>query len=379
MDIEFAKTKLKTTKKTKMENVLINISQQFNIDSEIDSIKPLGEGFINDTFIIKTKDESSSNYLLQRKNKNIFTNIPAMMDNIQKVTDHLKRKILVAGGNPEREALTVIKTRDGKLFYQDKDEEYWAVCLFIDDHLIFEVAETPELAYAGGKGIGKFQSMLADFEGALVDTLPGFHDIKFRFNQWDEALLTNVAGRKKDLFEEIAWIESRREEMLEFWKLIENGTIPKRITHNDTKLSNILFDKSKEVLCVIDLDTVLSSTALNDFGDAIRSYTNTGKEDDENLKNVSMNIELFKAYAKGYLSETRQFLTPTEMDYLAFSARFITYEQVLRFLMDYINGDTYYKVKSPKHNLIRTHAQYKLLTSIEEQMSEMNAIVNALG
>lgn len=360
-------------------NKLREIAKQFKIESEIESIKPLGEGFINDTYTISTKDANASNYLLQRKNKNIFKNIPSMMDNIEKVTAHLKRKIILSGGNPEREALTVIKTHNDALYYQDEDGEYWAACLFIDDHLIFEVAETRELAISGGKGIGKFQSMLADFEGTLVDTLPGFHDIKFRFKQWDEALLKNASGRKKDLFEEITWIESRREEMLEFWKLIENGTIPKRITHNDTKLSNILFDKNRDVLCVIDLDTVLSSTALNDFGDAIRSYTNTGKEDDENLENVSMNIEIFKAYTEGFLSETRQFLSPTELDYLAFSARFITYEQVLRFLMDYIEGDTYYKVKSPDHNLIRTRAQFKLLTSIEQQMGEMNAIVNELA
>ena len=187
-----------------------------------------------------------------------------------------------------------------------------------------------------------------------------------------------MAGRKKDLAEEISWIESRREEMLDFWKLVEDGTIPKRITHNDTKLSNILFDENGEVLCVIDLDTVLSSIALNDFGDAIRSYTNTGQEDDENLDNVNMNIEIFKAYTEGYLSETKSFLTTAELEYLAFSTKFITYEQVLRFLMDYIDGDKYYKVKNDNHNLVRTHAQYKLLQSIESQLEDMKSIVNTI-
>lgn len=176
--------------------------------------------------------------------------------------------------------------------------------------------------------------------------------------------------------EEISWIESRREEMLNFWKLVENGTIPTRISHNDTKINNILFDKRGEVLCVIDLDTVLNSTVLNDFGDAMRFYTNTGLEDDENLDNVSMDIEIFKAFTKGYIEEAKSFLTETEIKYLAFSAKYITYEQVLRFLMDYIDGDNYYKIKSPNHNLIRTKAQYKLLTSMEEQFDAMNTAVN---
>ncbi len=177
---------------------------------------------------------------------------------------------------------------------------------------------------------------------------------------------------------EIQWIESRREEMLHFGELVEAGTIPTRVTHNDTKINNILFDKNGDVLCVVDLDTVLNSTVLNDFGDAIRSYTNTGLEDDENLDNVSMDIAIFEAYAKGYLSEAKQFLSPIEKEYLAFSAKYITYEQVLRFLMDYIDGDNYYKVKSAEHNLIRARAQYKLLQSIEQQYNKMEAVIKSL-
>jgi len=209
----------------------------------------------------------------------------------------------------------------------------------------------------------------------LVDILPGFHNIRFRFSQWDEVLKNDPVGRKKDLSKEIAWVEDRREEMLDFWKLVENGTIPTRVTHNDTKINNILFDEKGDVLCVIDLDTVLNSTVLNDFGDAMRSYTNTGLEDDENLNNVNMDMEIFKAYTKGYLEETISFLSPSELEYLAFSAKYITYEQVLRFLMDYIDGDKYYKVKSSEHNLTRTKAQYKLLTSMEEQFEEMTKFV----
>lgn len=360
-----------------MKNKLVEIVQCFDVESEIISVEPLGDGFINDTYIAKSKG-NSEDYILQRKNKNIFKDVPGMMDNIQKVTSHLKGKIIRSNGNPKRESLTVIKTKKGDLYLEDQDGEFWAMCLLIDDHVSYMEADSPKLAYAGGKGIGMFQKMLADFEDNLVDTLPGFHDIKFRFKQWDEVLAKDPVKRKKNVKEEISWIESRRSEMMKFWDLIENGTIPKRITHNDTKLSNILFDKTNNVLCVIDLDTVLKSPILNDFGDAIRSYTNTGLEDDENLDNVNMDLDIFKSFAEGYLSEAKSFLEEVELDYLSFSAKFITYEQVLRFLMDYIDGDNYYKTTSPNHNLIRARAQYKLLKSIESQLPVMNKIITQI-
>lgn len=357
---------------------LNQIIEKFDIIGEVERIEALGEGFINDTYTVVTKDPNDDNYLLQLKNKNVFKFIPGMMDNIEKITNHLKLKIVESAGDPDREALTVTKTKDGKLYYQDEDGEYWAVCIFIKDSITHDRADSLDLARAGGKGIGKFQSMLADFEGDLVDTLPGFHNMKFRFQQWDEIIAKDPVGRKKDLAEEISWIESRREKIMDFWTLVENGTIPQRVTHNDTKISNILFDQAGEVLCVIDLDTVLNSIVLNDFGDAMRSYTNTGMEDDPNLENVSMNIEIFKAFSEGYISETSSFLTAHEIEYLAFSACLITFEQVLRFLMDYIDGDNYYQVKHDTHNLVRTRAQYKLLQSMEAQLPLMNDIVKQI-
>jgi hypothetical protein len=357
-----------------MKTNLNFIAQQFKIEGEIAEVTALGEGFINDTFIIKTGN-GTPNYILQRKNKNIFSHIPAMMEKIQKVFLHIKGKVTAAGGDPMREAMTVTPTMDNKLYFLDEEDEYWAACQFIDDTIAYEAAETPELAYAGGKGIGKFQSLVSDLKEPLTNILPGFHDIRYRFNQWDEVLAKDPVGRKEKVAEQIEWIESRREEMLNFWKLVEDGIIPTRISHNDTKINNILFDKKGDVLCVIDLDTVLSSTVLNDFGDAMRFYTNTGKEDDENLDNVTMDLEIFKAFASGYLEETKAFLTEKEIEYLAFSAKYITYEQVLRFLMDYIDGDNYYKVKSEDHNLIRTKAQYQLLLSMESQFDKMNKAV----
>ena len=351
---------------------LYDIAENFAFDASATDIKPLGEGFINDTYIVTT---DKSRYILQRKNHIVFPDVEAMMDNIWRVTTHLKAKVKASGGDPLREVLTVIPTTDGKLFYRD-NENFWAASLFIEGSVTHDVADTPRLAYMGGRGIGRFQAMLADFDEPLAEVIKGFHNIRWRFQQWDKALAEDKAGRKAELTEEIGWIESRRAKMLAFWELVEQGILPKRVTHNDTKLSNILFDQNDEVLCVIDLDTVMSSTSLNDFGDAIRSYTNTGAEDDSDLSRVAMNIETFRHYAEGYLSERGETMTASEKEWLAFSALYITFEQVLRFLMDYIDGDTYYKTAYPTHNLVRTRAQYRLLQSMEEQYDEMLKIIN---
>ena len=349
---------------------LFAIAELFALEGTVADIKPLGEGFINDTFIVTTEGDAP-NYILQRKNHLIFPDVPAMMDNILAVTEHIKRKV----ADPMRETLTVIRTKDGKL-YAEVEGNFWAVCLFIEGTSSYERADSPALAYQGGVGIGRFQALLSDFTQPLSETIKGFHNIRHRFTQWDAAIAADPVGRVKELKEEIAWIESRREQMLSFWSLVEDGTIPTHVTHNDTKISNILFDKaSGEVLCAIDLDTVMSSTSLNDFGDAIRSYTNTGAEDDKVLDNVEMDIEMFRAYTQGYLSQQRDTMVESEFEWLAFSGLYITYEQVLRFLMDYIDGDNYYKTAYEGHNLVRTHAQYKLLQSMERQYAEMKAIV----
>lgn len=360
-----------------MNDKLKNIAGQFMLDGSVKEVISLGEGFINDTYIVKI-DKSKPEYILQRKNKRVFSPVPAMMDNIQKVCLHIKAKVKAKGGDPMREAMTIIPANDGKLYYLDEMEEYWAVSLFIDDTVAYEAAETPGLAYAGGKGIGKFQSLVSDLKEPLTDILPGFHNIRIRYQQWDKVLKMDTEGRKAKVATEIGWIEERREEMLRFWRLVEEGVIPTRVSHNDTKINNILFDKNGEVLCVIDLDTVLNSTVLNDFGDAVRYYTNTGLEDDRNPDNVSVNLEIYKAFAEGYLEEALSFLTEKEVEYLAFSARYITYEQVLRFLMDYIDGDNYYKIKYEDHNIVRTRAQYKLLLNMEEQYEKMKEIIREI-
>ena len=353
-----------------MNAQMMNIASQFELEGVIKEISPLGEGFINDTYVIKTEGDDP-NYILQRKNHKIFPDVPGMMDNIKAVTDHIKSKV----ADPLRETLTVIPAKDGKLYVQD-GENFWAACLFINDTITYSRADSTELAYQGGLGAGRFQALLADFDKPLNETIKGFHNIRWRFQQWDETIAADPAGRVADLKEEISWIESRRKEMMDFWALVEDGTIPSHVSHNDTKLSNILFNSSDgSMLCMIDLDTVMRSTSLNDFGDAIRSYTNTGAEDDKDLDNVSMNLDMFKAYAEGYLHEQKDTISKSELEWLAFSARYITFEQVLRFLMDYIDGDRYYKIAYPEHNLVRTHAQYRLLQSMEAQYDAMCKVI----
>jgi Ser/Thr protein kinase RdoA (MazF antagonist) len=345
------------------------ITAQFALEGKVLDVKPLGEGFINDTYIVST---DGPRYILQRKNKNVFPDVPAMMDNIAAVTAHIKKKVK----EPLRETLTIIPAKDGRLFYQDPEGEYWAVCLFIEGTVTYDVAETPEMARQGGIGIGRFQSLLSDFDKPLAEVIKGFHNIRWRFKQWDESLAADKAGRIGALSEEIAFVQDRRGRMLEFWKMVEDGVLPLRVTHNDTKLSNFLFDKaSGRLLCAIDLDTVMNSTSLNDVGDAIRSYANNTVEDDSDLSKVWLRMDMYDAYMNGYLSERKETLTASEKQWMAFAPLYITYEQVLRFLMDYIDGDTYYKIAYPEHNLVRTRNQIALLRSMEDNYIKMQDVV----
>jgi len=344
------------------------IVSRFDIKEKVTKIEPLGEGFINDTLKVFAEGQETPAFILQRKNHIIFPDVSSMMENIRKVTDHIISK--------GAETLILVKTNEGALYYKDEDGNFWAMTRFNQGTSSYFTADTPQLCYQGGKGLGVFHRQVADFNEPLVEIIKGFHNIRWRFQQWDESLARDAAGRVASLSNEISWIESRREQMLSFWEKFEKGELPRRVTHNDTKISNFLFDsKTGELRCAIDLDTLMSSTLLNDTGDALRSYTNTAAEDEKDLSKVGMSFGMFKAYMEGYLSQMKDFLTDSEKDNLAFSGLYITYEQTLRFLMDYIDGDTYYRTAYPEHNLVRTKAQYELLTSMEAQLPEMKELV----
>lgn len=347
---------------------LMEIAGRFRLAGEPLSVKPLGEGgFINDTYRVRIAD-GQPDYLLQRKNGSVFPDIPAIMDNTRRVTDHLKRKVREEGGDPDREVLTPVAVKEDakRLWTRDDDGNYWTACVFIDGSVTLQSVDSAAVAEAGGRGIGRFHRMMADFEGELAPSIPGFHNLRLRFGQWDAAVKADRAGRVKDLAEEIGWIESRRGEIMAFQEMIERGEFPLRATHNDTKISNFLFNEDLTPLCVIDLDTLMTAPVFNDFGDAIRSYTNTGAEDDRDLSRVGFSREYYDAYTRGFLAECGDVLTEAERRWLPFAGRFITFEQVLRFLMDYIDGDRYYKIAYPEHNLVRTRAQYRLLSSMEQ-------------
>ena len=341
-----------------------------------------GSGHINDTFRLTfaVGNMGDLDVILQRMNADAFPHPEQLMENIAGVTGFLKKKIIARGGDPERETLNIIPTVDNKPYYRDTNGDYWRSYRFITGASSFDQVETPQQFYESAVAFGSFQRLLADYPAeTLHETIPGFHDTRARFAAFEKAVREDVVGRAAEVQKEIAFFLERKETACYFAGRLDRGELPIRVTHNDTKINNILFDKQGEVLCAIDLDTVMASTSLNDFGDAIRSYANTGDEDDRDLSRVGISLEMFSAYTDGYLSLRAAQLTDTEIGHLAFSARYITFEQVLRFLMDYIDGDTYYKIKYPDHNLVRTHAQYRLLQSMEEHYGEMCRIVDGIA
>jgi hypothetical protein len=346
-------------------------ASHFQIDSEIESITQLGEGNIHETFFIRTKGAETDDYILQHKNKNVFRDVPSMLENISRVCEHLKKKTMARGMDPLRHTLTLIPSKTLQLYFIDEEGEYWAMCLFIKDSSTYSIPLNSTLAMAGGRGTGEFHNMLSDFTGTLTDILPGYHNMRFRFEQWDTVIGKISDSLKTNYSKEISWIESRREDMMRFRGLFESGKIPLRVAHNDAKLLNILFDKENQVLCLIDLDTVLYGSVLYDYGDAIRSYTNTGAEDDVYPGNVHMRMDYFEAFTQGYIQEASAFMNQTEVESLAFAAKYITFEQLLRFLMDYLDGNHYYRIAHAEHNMQRARAQFALLADMEKHYGEM--------
>ena len=355
----------------KTNEQLMAILKQFAIDEDMVSAVPFGNGHINDTLKV-TNSKGEIKYILQRINHHIFTNVDMLQNNIFTVTSHIREKLVARGEQDvDRKVLTFIPAKDGKLYHFDGDS-YWRVCLFIPRSKSFEEV-TPQLSYEAGKAFGDFQTMLSDLPAdALGETIPNFHNMEFRLKKFRDAVEANAAGRLEEVKDLVGEIEKRAKDMCIQEELYREGKLKKRTNHCDTKVNNIMFDEEGKVLCVIDLDTVMPGFVLSDIGDFIRTGANTGAEDDENLDNVEVNLEIFEAYTRGYMETAKAFLTPQEIKLLPYGGRLLTYMQTVRFLTDYINGDTYYKIHSPKHNLIRTKAQFKLLLSLEAHAPEMD-------
>ena len=349
------------------------VAQQFQMDGAFSSAAPYGSGHINDTFcVIYTRNGTQIRYLLQRINHDIFKDPAALMENIRRVTEHLRQKY---AGLPDagRRVLTLIPTHDGEAFHRDAAGNCWRVLNFIEGVRAFDAVESPAQAWQAAKAFAEFQKQLADLPAPrLHDTIPDFHNTPKRFATLEQAVSADVVGRVKLARLEIEFALSRKA----ICRVLLEAGLPERVTHNDTKLNNVLLDEATgEGICVIDLDTVMAGLAAYDFGDLVRSATCPAGEDERDLSAVGMRLPMFEAIARGYLSVAGEFLTPAEKQLLPFAGKLITFETGIRFLTDYLSGDCYFKVRRDGQNLDRCRRQFKLVESIEQQEAKMSRLV----
>lgn len=339
---------------------------------------PYGSGHINDTFVVSVRVAGTPlNYLLQRINHEIFKQPDRVMENVVRVTEHLRKRLVEAGdADASRKALTVIPARDGKPYVRDAEGNWWRLYLFIEKARTFDVIESDRQAFLAAQAFARFQNQLADLPAPrLHETIPAFHNTLSRLKALDAAAAADAFGRKAEVAAELAFVEERREQCGRLLERNGRGEIPERITHNDTKINNVMLDDATgEGVCVIDLDTVMPGLALYDFGDMVRSATAAAKEDERDLSKVFSRLNMFEALARGYLSEA-SFLLPAEIEELAFSGRLITMTIGIRFLTDYLSGDVYFRTHRPGQNLDRCRTQFKMVRSMEEQSEAMEAIV----
>jgi len=336
-------------------------------------------GHINDTYIARFRrgDGAVRPYILQRINHDVFKKPEELMHNIEKVTTHLRKKIIAAGGNPERETLNLIPTVGEGTLYRTPDGNYWRAYVFIEGAQTYEIVENLDHVYNASKAFGQFQRLLSDFPaGQLYETIPNFHHTRKRFEAFVEAVERDVKNRAQSVEAEIEFVERRAEDTSVLVGLLERGELPERVTHNDTKFNNVMIDdETGEGVCVIDLDTVMPGLSLYDFGDSIRSGANPAAEDERDLSKVCIDLEIFDRLTCGYLDVARDFLTPTEVDYLPFSAKLMTFECGMRFLADHLNGDVYFRIHREHHNLDRCRTQFKMIEDMEAKFDQMTRIV----
>lgn len=347
------------------------ILNRFGIEADENEIKPIGNGHINDTF--KATDRRTGRaYILQRINHNVFRDVNLLQSNIEKVTAHIRSKLETQGEKDiDRKVVTLVKLTDSdKTYVRNDDGIYWRVMLMIEDADTRE-SITPENARHAGVAFGRFQEMLIDMDQEIGESIPDFHNMELRLRQLDDAIITDVAGRLDGVRDLVDELKKRANHACLAERLYRDGKLPKRICHCDTKVNNILFDSNGEVLCVIDLDTVMPSFVFSDFGDFLRTAANKGEEDDKDLSRVEFDMDIYTAFREGYLESAGGFLTDTEIENLPYAAERFAYMQAVRFLTDYLNGDTYYHIAYPDHNLVRARAQFKLLQSIEANFNKM--------
>ncbi|MBD3950043.1 aminoglycoside phosphotransferase family protein [Tuanshanicoccus lijuaniae] len=355
--------------------------EQYQLPGEFVSLMAFGNGLINKTYkIIHRVGDKDVAYILQQINHHIFPDVEGLMNNIDKVTRFLKAEARERGGNPERETMTVVPTKDGNLFAKTDDGAYWRIYRFVEGTFCIDRVEEDAHFYEAARAFGDFAAKLHHFDATeLVEVIPKFHDTRDRYRQFEEAVANDVAGRVKELADEIAFVRNRKEDCYYLYDLLDAGELPLRVTHNDTKLNNILLDEqTQKGICIVDLDTIMPGLALFDFGDAIRFGANTAAEDEPDLSKVAFDLPLYEVYVKGYLEGSNGILTEREIELLPWGAKVITLEQGIRFLTDYLNGDVYYGTTRPHQNIDRTRVQFKLVEAMEDKWQAMNEVVQRL-
>ncbi len=360
--------------------VLTDVLEAFDFGNPVVGAMRYGHGHINDTFCVHTqpKDDSCKCFILQKMNTSVFQHPDQVMENIIGITDFIGKKISVIGGDRSREVLEVIRTKKGEPFYRDRNGDAWRVYPFIEGSYCCQSAESPALFEASAVAFGKFQKMLDDYPAeTLHETIANFHDTEDRLAKLKEAILQDTKGRVAECSTEIAFVLEREADCSVVLKAQKEGLLPLRVTHNDTKLNNVLIDKKTgEGICVIDLDTTMPGLAINDFGDSIRFGANHNAEDEKDLSKVNFDIDLYEVYTRGFLQGAGGILTENELKYLPWGAKLMTLECGIRFLTDYLAGDTYFRIHYPQQNLDRCRTQFKLVKDMEDQFQAMHDIVD---
>jgi len=354
------------------------ILQNYDLPGICREITACGGGHINQTYrIVVDTEMGEKSYILQQINTGIFRDPEGLMQNIQDVTEYLRQQICLAGGDPERETLRMLRTRDGQLYQRDAEGGCWRIMSYVERAVCYEQADRPELLYQSGRGFGRFQRLLADYPAdRLVETIPDFHHTPKRYERFCQVLQEDKLGRAVEVQQEIRFVRDRAERLQGIQRKKETGELPLRVTHNDTKLSNVMLDdRTGEAVCVIDLDTVMPGLSIFDYGDAIRFGANEAAEDEQDLRKVVLSLELVEAYTRGFLEECGESLTETEISCLPEGAWMMTMECGIRFLMDYLEGDTYYRISREGHNLDRARTQFALVTEMERKWDAMCEIV----
>ncbi len=361
-----------------MTNMPFNIEkicEQFSLKGIFTGYEKINNGHINSTYtLIFNNDGKAERYVLQKINTNVFKKPDQLMSNIVAVTNHIRNKNIERNVNdPDRRTLVFLPCLNGKYYYTDESNNCWRVYLYVDNVYTCNTIDSAEIFFNAGISFGEFQNFLADFDGAsLFETIENFHNTVSRFADFKKAVDDNLSGRLDNVKEEVAFAVAREKDTHVLVDLIAEGKLPLRVTHNDTKLNNILFDNETDKgICIIDLDTVMPGLSLYDFGDSIRFGANTAAEDEKDVSKVSLSLELYEAYVKGYLSSAKDALTDLEKELLPFGAKLMTYECGIRFLMDYLNGDKYFHTDYDDHNLIRARTQFALVADMEKKMDKM--------